>query len=75
MANKWILVGALLSTFVGYVHAAPGLAPRAPSPLVKRFAKRIDCDDEQNKKIGRALADMANLGLHAYDTASKDTLG
>ncbi|MCJ1468352.1 hypothetical protein MMC07_006980 [Pseudocyphellaria aurata] len=83
MLPHFLPVGAIaLSSLLQYAEAAPGFPPKTASSLSKRFNTFVGCGDPEGpevdpkrSKAGQALADMANLALHAYDEASADKYG
>ncbi|KAL9110226.1 MAG: hypothetical protein Q9187_008076 [Circinaria calcarea] len=70
-----LLWGLILVSGMSYTNAAPVLSPRSLSPLNKRFNTLLGCDEKQTTKIGKALADMASLAIHAYYGADVSSLG
>ena len=76
MHFQFLPVGAVaLSYLLNHAQAAPGIAPKPASSLIKRANTFLGCDDKQRTKAGQAAADMANLALHADLEAGTDKFG
>ena len=76
MLSQFLPVATLfLSTLFHHAGAAPSPVLDIRSSLGKRSNTYVGCSDDQRTKLGTALADMANLGLHGFDQASTKNLG
>ncbi|MCJ1467193.1 hypothetical protein MMC07_005816 [Pseudocyphellaria aurata] len=75
MLSHFLPVGAIALSLLQYAEAAPGFSPKSASSLTKRANTFVGCNDDQRNKAGQALADMANLALHAYDEAGTEKYG
>ncbi|KAL8725408.1 MAG: hypothetical protein Q9181_006425, partial [Wetmoreana brouardii] len=75
MLSSFLPVGAIALSYLLHADAAPGLTPKPVQLPKKRYNTLVDCDEEQEKKAGRALADMVELASQAYSEAGTDKYG
>jgi hypothetical protein len=70
-----MLRGVALGFWLGVADAGPRQFPLSSPPLSTRSSQLVGCNGDQETKIRKALADMANLALNAYHEAERSNLG